>query len=344
MKLIIDDKIPYIREAIGRITADAVYLKGSGITADDVRDADAMIVRTRTRCDERLLSGSRVSFIATATIGFDHIDTAYLSRAGIAWMNCPGCNSGSVMQYVMSVLTLLRRDRGMRPENMTIGVVGCGHVGSKVAAAARAEGMRVLTCDPPLEESGAPCPAGEYATLDDMAHEADVITFHVPLTRDGRHKTLHLAGSGFLGSLCRRPVIINTSRGGVVDEAALCDAIDSGRAAPAVIDTWEGEPDISRRLLSRVWIGTPHIAGYSADGKVNADNMAIAGLCRHFNLTPPPAITPPPLPPGSVTATDPDLRRLQLYNPLDDFRMLKDDPSAFENLRGNYRVRRETDA
>ena len=136
MKIVIDDKIPYIRDAISRITGDAVYLKGSEIGPGDVRDADALIVRTRTRCDEQLLSGSRVRFVATATIGFDHIDAAYLERAGIEWMSCPGCNSASVAQYLHSVLILLKRDKGMRPESSTIGIVGCGHVGSKVAQVA----------------------------------------------------------------------------------------------------------------------------------------------------------------------------------------------------------------
>ena len=144
MKIVIDDKIPYIREAISRITADAVYKKGTEISAEDVRDADALIVRTRTRCDEALLKGSSVKFVATATIGFDHIDAGYMRRAGIEWMSCPGCNAASVAQYVRSVLLLLKRQKGMSLESSTIGIVGCGHVGSKVKEVAEEYGMRVL--------------------------------------------------------------------------------------------------------------------------------------------------------------------------------------------------------
>ena len=338
MKIVIDDKIPYIREAMARLTADAVYLKGSEIGPADVSDADALVVRTRTRCDERLLRGSSVKFIATATIGFDHIDADYLRRAGIEWMSCPGCNAASVAQYVRSVLLLLRRDRGARLAGMTLGIVGCGHVGSKVKAVAEEYGMRVLVNDPPRQERG---DEGAFATLADIEREADVVTFHVPLAKDGPHPTFHLADAAFFSRLVKKPVVINTSRGAVVDNDALLDALIYNKVRDAVIDTWENEPRISLPLLRRAWIGTPHIAGYSADGKVNADNMVIEGLCRHFGLRRPPLITPPQLPPTFAPADGDDALRLQLYNPLDDSARLKADPSKFEELRGNYPLRRE---
>ena len=338
MKIVIDDKIPYIREAISSLTDDAVYLKGAAIRPEDVRDADALIVRTRTRCDEHLLKGSGVRFVATATIGFDHIDAVYMQRAGIEWMSCPGCNAASVAQYVRSVLLLLKRDRGARLDGMTIGIVGCGHVGTKVKAAAEEYGMRVLVCDPPRQERG---DAGAFVTMADIMREADIITFHVPLTKSGPHPTFHLAGADFFSNLGRRPLVINTSRGGVVDNGALLDALIYNKVKDAVIDTWENEPEIDRRLLRRVWIATPHIAGYSADGKANADNMVIDGLCRHFGLRRPPLIVPPPLPPTFVPSTDDDTLRLQLYNPLEDCARLKSAPERFEELRGNYPLRRE---
>ncbi len=331
MKIVIDDKIPYIREAVAAVTPDAVYMPGAAITAADVRDADAIIVRTRTRCDETLLGGSRVRFVATATIGHDHIDTRFLDRSGIAWTNCPGCNAASVAQYVRSSLLLIARDFGLCLCRATIGVVGCGHVGSLVAAAAGELGMNVLVCDPPLGRTG-------FVRLDTIEREADVITFHVPLTSSGRHATFHLADEAFFGRLARRPFIINTSRGAVVDGDALGAAIDRGMVRQAVIDTWEGEPEIDRALLDKVYIGTPHIAGYSADGKVNADNMALAALCRFFGLVPPPPVVAPPLPPGFVYTGDP----LELYNPLTDSAALKSSPEAFERLRGDYPLRRET--
>ena len=339
MKIVIDDKIPYIREAISRITADAVYKKGTEISAEDVRDADALIVRTRTRCDEALLKGSSVKFVATATIGFDHIDAGYMRRAGIEWISCPGCNAASVAQYVRSVLLLLKRQKGMYLESSTIGIVGCGHVGSKVKKVAEEYGMHVLVCDPPRQERG---DEGQFVTMDEIEQQCDVITFHVPLTKDGPHPTYHLAGDGFFDRLGRRPVIINTSRGAVVDNDALLDALIYNKVRDAVIDTWENEPCINLRLMDKAWIATPHIAGYSADGKVNADNMVLEGLCRHFGISVPCRICPPPLPETFVPATDDDDLRLQLYNPLDDSARLKASPESFEELRGNYPLRRES--
>lgn len=338
MKIVIDDKIPYIREAISRITDDAVYKKGAEINAHDVKDADALIVRTRTRCDEQLLRGSKVSFVATATIGYDHIDTAYMQQAGIRWMNCPGCNASSVAQYVGAVLALLQRDKGITLNQSTIGVVGCGHVGSKVAQVARREGMKVLLCDPPRAEREG---QGHFVDLPTIAREADIITFHVPLTREGNHNTWHLADQAFFNSLQRRPVVINSSRGAVVDNRALLHALIYNKVREAVVDTWENEPRLLLPLLQRVWIGTPHIAGYSADGKVNADNMVVEALCRHFNLPCPPRITPPALPHPFTPSADPHTRLLQYYNPLADSQKLKQHPQAFEQLRGEYPVRRE---
>lgn len=304
-----------------------------------MRDADALIVRTRTRCDEALLKGSSVKFVATATIGFDHIDADYMSRAGIEWMSCPGCNASSVEQYLHSVMILLKRQKGMRPESSTIGIVGCGHVGSKVAKMAAGMGMRVLVCDPPRQERG---DTGTFVTMKDIEEQCDVITFHVPLTKDGPHPTMHMADAAFFSRLVRKPVIVNTSRGAVADNAALLDALIYNKVSDAVIDTWENEPHINLQLMDRAWIATPHIAGYSADGKVCADNMVISGLCRHFGIKVPCKVEPPELPAGFVASDDADDLCLQLYNPLDDSARLKASPEKFEELRGNYPLRRET--
>ena len=355
MKIVIDDKIPYIHDAVSRLGVEAVYMQGSKIGSADVRDADALIVRTRTRCDESLLGNSRVSFVATATIGYDHIDTEYMKKAGIEWMNCPGCNSSSVAQYLKSVLLLLWRDKGMSPTRTTIGIVGQGHVGTKVAAVAESIGMQVLVCDPPKAEEGAECRYGKFVTLEDIARECDVITFHVPLTRGGKHATYHLSGQDFFDSLQQCPVIINTSRGAVADGNALIDALYNNKVKDAVIDTWENEPDIDLRLLDKAYIATPHIAGYSADGKVNADNMVIEGLCNHFGLDNPGKIMPPELPynvtahlkellecrnPNNEESVNRDIA-LTLYNPLNDSTNLKKAPERFEEFRGNYPLRRE---
>jgi erythronate-4-phosphate dehydrogenase len=340
MKIVVDDKIPYILEKLELLADEVVALRGSEISADDVKEADALVVRTRTRCDETLLKGSRVQFVATATIGFDHIDTAYLERAGIRWTNCPGCNAASVAQYVKCSLLLLERQKGLSLQHSTIGIVGCGHVGSKVKAVAERLGMRVLVCDPPLEQQEAKRQkpmANSYVSLDVIERESDVITFHVPLTRDGEYATIHMADEAFFHRLSRVPYIINTSRGEVVDNDALLAALNEGRVRDAVIDVWEHEPQLNLQLLKRVFIGTPHIAGYSADGKVNADNMVVDALCNHFGLQHPGVIQAPSLPVDFLYTGDP----LQLYNPLKDTEMLKECPEIFEQLRNNYPLRRE---
>lgn len=330
MKIVVDDKIPYIQEKLRFLADEVVPLKGASISAADVKDADALIVRTRTRCDEVLLKGSKVQFVATATIGFDHIDANYLAQAGIAWTSCPGCNAASVAQYVESSLLLLQQQKELPLHQSTIGIVGCGHVGSKVKAVAERLGMRVLVCDPLLAHL-------DFVPQETIEREADVITFHVPLTREGKYATYHMADEAFFHRLPRRPYVINTSRGGVVDNVALLSALQESRVRDAIIDVWEGEPNLSLPLLQRVFIGTPHIAGYSADGKASADNMVIASLCQHFSLPMPDKITPPKLPSDFLYTGNP----LELYNPMRDSQALKSDPSSFEYLRNHYPLRRE---
>lgn len=330
MKIIIDDKIPYMQAALHGIEAEVVYKRGSDIGPDDVKDADALLVRTRTRCDEQLLAGSKVQFIATATIGYDHFDIDYLEQAGIAWTNCPGCNASSVAQYVRSVLLLLSADYSLELSNSTIGIVGCGNVGTLVRQVASELGLRVLVCDPLV---GSP----DFVSLSDIESQADVITFHVPLTHSCEHATWHMADEAFFGRLHRCPFIINSSRGGVVDDQALYNALINGTIRQAVIDTWEHEPKIDLSLLNKVYIGTPHIAGYSADGKANATNMSVRALCRHFSIKAPAPVEPPSLPSTFVYTGNP----LELYNPLEDSARLKTNPSEFEQLRGNYPLRRE---
>lgn len=305
MKIVVDDKIPYIRETLAKLADEVVYLKGSEIGPEDVRDADALIVRTRTLCNEQLLKGSKVQFVATATIGYDHLDTTWLEQNGITWTNCPGCNSGSVAQYIESALASLNPSKRRDLPTDSILPLPSERVGVRL-----------------------------FVPLETIAREADIITFHVPLD----DSTRYLADEAFFNSLQRQPVIINSSRGGVVDEQALLKALDTGKVSCAVIDTWEHEPDISRVLLNKVYIGTPHIAGYSADGKVNADNMVIEALCRHFHLPLPPRILPPPssLPPSPLT-----IYQKVGYNVMEDSQKLKNHPEMFEELRGNYPVRRE---
>ena len=337
-KIVIDDKIPHIKETISKLTNRAVYIPGNMIGNDDIRDADALIIRTRTHCDAQLLKGSNVKFVATATIGYDHIDTNFMEQAGIKWINCPGCNASSVAQYIDAVLTLIKTEKHIDIQKQTIGIVGCGHVGRKVVEVARRKGMNILICDPPRSDA-----EGEkgFVSMEQIAKEADIITFHVPLTKEGRYPTYHLANETLFDSLSKRPIIINSSRGAVVDNEALLYAINYNKVKDAVIDTWENEPNINKELLKRVWIGTPHIAGYSADGKTNADNMVISALCEFFSLPMQPAICPPEIPNADLSPKNEDERTLFFYNPIPESNKLKLEPEKFEWFRNNYPLRRE---
>ena len=336
MKVIVDNKIPYIAGEIEKIADKVVYLPGDAFTKEDVKEADALVVRTRTHCNRDLLEGSQVKFIVTATIGFDHIDTEYCHEAGIAWTNCPGCNAGSVEQYIHSVLLLLKREKGVKLEETTLGIVGVGHVGSRVKRMAESLGMKVLLNDPPRADKG----EKGFVDLRTIASESDVITFHTPLIKEGIYRTYHLVDKDFLFSLKRNPVIINSSRGEVVDTASLLIALSAGKVKDAVIDTWEYEPVISRELMEVAFLATPHIAGYSADGKANATRMSLEALARFFGVEADFCVMPPEYS-GIQFSDDAEEAYLQAYNPTRDSEWLKKCPEKFEWFRGSYPLRRE---
>ena len=336
MKVIVDNKIPYIAGEIEKIADKVVYLPGDAFTKEEVKEADALVVRTRTHCNRDLLEGSQVKFIVTATIGFDHIDTEYCHEAGIAWTNCPGCNAGSVEQYIHSVLLLLKREKGVKLEETTLGIVGVGHVGSRVKRMAESLGMKVLLNDPPRADKG----EKGFVDLAKIAEACDVITFHTPLYIEGQYRTYHLADEDFLFSLKRTPYIINSSRGEVVDTASLLAALSAGKVRDAVVDTWEYEPEISRELLEVAFLATPHIAGYSADGKANATRMSLEALARFFQVEAEFNVMPPDAP-NLCSSDDPEEVYLQAYNPTRDSEWLKTSPRKFEWFRGNYPLRRE---
>ena len=352
MKIVVDDKIPFIQPALRQVAEEVVSLPGARIAAKDVCDADILIVRTRTCCNQALLEGSKVRLVLTATIGYDHIDTAYMRQAGIEWHNCPGCNANSVAQYVHACLLLLQDERGLCLSETTLGIVGMGHVGRAVLEwVSRLRLKHILVCDPPLEHDGKAAPQGcEWSSMAQLQSEADVLTLHVPLTREEPYPTCHLIDAAFLSGLVRPCTIINAARGGVVDEQALTAAMRQGKVANAIIDTWENEPLLSRTLLNNVYIGTPHIAGYSADGKANASRTCLEAVCRHLGRPVPFAVEPPALPSdykgycpeaphGSLSEKG---QPLYFYNPQRDSMLLKACPDAFERLRGEYPLRRET--
>lgn len=330
MKTIVEANIPFIRGLLEPFT-DVCYLAPEQITPEAVRQADALITRTRTRCDSALLDGSQCRFIATATIGTDHIDVAYCADRGITVANAPGCNAPAVAQYVLATILSRYPD----PAGLTVGVVGVGHVGSIVARWAEGLGCRVMPCDPPRAHAEG---SGRFVSLDAIAAEADVITFHTPMTRIGRWPTYHMADRAFFASLRHRPLVINSARGPVADTAALLSALEAGTVGDAAIDCWENEPDISRSLLERAFVATPHIAGYSLEGKKRATQMAVDAFCRHFGF---PAVTmADPAPAGCPDAPSADAI-LASYTPAADTRALKADPSAFEALRNGYSLRHE---
>lgn len=329
-KLIVENKVPFISELVEPLFDEVIYMSDAEMTPDSVRDADAIIGRTRTRCGSALLTGSRCRFCATATIGLDHFETGWLKANGITYANAPGCNKPAVAQWVCAAILRLCPS----PEGLTLGIVGVGNIGSLVAKWARGLGMNVLLNDPPRAEAEG---ADGFVSLDEIARRADIVTFHTPLTREGAHPSYHLGDAEFFSSLERKPVILNASRGAVVDNEALCDALDAGQVRAAAIDTWEGEPKISRRLLEKTAIATPHIAGYSIEGKHRATYMVVEALRRHLGLEPGDASARVRPIPESVTA---EAVRAS-YDIMADDALLRNDPEAFETTRDTYALRHE---
>lgn len=318
MRLVVDKYVPFVAEAIAAAPAwqevEVVALEPDEITPEAVREADALIVRTRTKVNAALLEGSKVRFVATATIGFDHVDADYCVSAGIEWISCPGCNAQAVCDYIEEALSELK----IPLDSAKIGIVGVGNVGTLVAEMATARGAQVLLCDPPKQIG---------VSLDEIARNCTIITFHTPLTHEGAYPTYHLCDADFL-SVCKTgALIINAARGGVVDEDAL---LQSGH--PCIIDTWEHEPLINRALLAYSRLASFHIAGYSVEGKYNASQRCLDALARHFAL--------PSLPI--------DRKVVPLQQKYGDSRvgwlsrvsaLLKAHPADFEALRKQYALR-----
>jgi len=347
MKFIIDDKIPYI-EGVLEPFGEVIYLPGSNISREVVKDADALVTRTRTLCNAQLLAGSSVKFIATATIGHDHIDTEFCDKAGIAWANAPGCNSKSVEQYIASALFVTAKQKGFMLSQKTIGIIGVGHVGSKVAHICELFGMKVLLNDPPRERSEG---SGKFSSLAELKQHADIITFHVPLNLKGEDATYHFADDSFFHELKHKPIIINSSRGEVLDTSPTITARKTGLISGLVIDCWENEPDMDPELFSLTDLATPHIAGYSKDGKSNGTQMCIQAISSFFGLgidTWRPDEIEPPLNPiieidGLNLREEEILAKaiLSTYDIRNDNASLRAMPEFFEYQRGNYQVRRE---
>ena len=350
MKIIIDNNIPYINNVLEGYSK-VVYLPGKSTTTEVVKDADALITRTRTICSEDVLEGSQVRFIATATIGFDHIDTDYCQRAGIEWVNAPGCNAESVNQYISSALFSYSICKDFPLKGKTIGIVGVGQVGSRIAKTCEILGMKVLLNDPPRERVEG---SAQFVSLHEIQQQADIISFHVPLNRGGVDNTFHMAGKAFLQGLGKKALLINTCRGEVFDTDAVYRARKTSVLSGLIIDCWENEPAIDLELLDLVDYATPHIAGYSKDGKANGTKASVRAISQFFGLGlddwEPLSVEPPPNPviglDGTNRAEEATLAEAVLltYRIENDDKALRDNPSLFEQLRGDYPVRREFDS
>lgn len=345
MKIIADKNIPYLAGVLEEY-GDVTYLDGSEFTKASIKDAETLLVRTVTHFDEQILKGSKVKLICSATIGFDHIDTDYCDMHGIKWTNAPGCNSGSVQQYIISSLLLLSQKRNISLRDKTIGIIGVGNVGTKVAKACQLLGMRVLLNDPPRQLTE---PNNvSFVDLEKIQKEADFITFHTPLSKYGEHSTFHLANQDFFRNLTKKPFIINSARGSIIDTNAIKEALKNKIIAGAIIDCWEKEPTIDLEYMNMVDIATPHIAGYSADGKANATIMSLHSLADFWQLpTAPinrikiPEISNPIINYDNIAGNKLAAALLYTYNPIDDMNRLINSPDKFKQHRADYPLRRE---
>ena len=343
LKIIADNAIPFLR-GVFEPFAQVTYLPGAAIAQADLKDTDALIIRTRTKCNAKLLAGTGVRIIASATIGMDHVNTAECEKLGIRCVNAPGCNASSVAQYIVSILTADAVETGRPLAGRTLGIVGVGHVGKKVAAAAEALGMRVLRNDPPRARAEGP---DGFAELDRILAESDFITMHTPLNREHPDGTYHLANEDFFLKAAKKPFFINASRGLVTDQNALKCALITGRIRGAALDVWEDEPDINRELLDMVKIATPHIAGYSADGKANGTSMSVRAVAKFFGIDSLADFSPEGVPapdPAVLTVSEScpvESAILSVYDVRRDDAALRSAPENFESLRAHYPVRRE---
>ncbi|MBO4871022.1 MAG: 4-phosphoerythronate dehydrogenase [Muribaculaceae bacterium] len=328
MRVVADSHIPYLD-----IPQEVELIHCDEITPREAREADVLLVRTRTRCDAALLQGSKVRFIGTATIGTDHIDLDYCQSHGITVCNAPGCNAPAVAQWTLSGIGHWMQTHGITSTSeLTLGVVGVGHVGSIVARWGEQLGFRVLRNDPPrcLEQNTG---NDVFSSLDEVLRQCDIITFHTPLTHEGPWPTLHLCNEDFLNRAQRCRLLMNAARGAICDTAALLQW-----HGDLAIDCWENEPHISLALLDKAFIATPHIAGYSLQGKQRGTTMIHDSLNAHFHWhIPPMDIDTPPLGAEKVTLSG----IMASYNPLDDTATLKAAPLSFESLRNHYPLRQE---
>jgi erythronate-4-phosphate dehydrogenase len=340
MKIVIDRMIPFL-EGVFEPYAEVVYLKGEDISHDDIVDADALVLRSRTRCNATMLAGTQVKLISTATIGMDNIDLDYCRERGIFVSNASGSNAGGVMNYVLSALYGVASRKSIKMDGFTIGVIGVGHVGSRVEASARELGFKVLRYDPPraAEEGNY-----DFCSLEYLLENSNIVSMHLPLN----DFTRGMADEDFFARIRPGTIFINAANGELVVDQALKAAIP--KLGAVIIDAWNNEPDVDRELISMVDIATPHIAGYSYQGKQRSTAAAVRTVARFFDIRPLLEFFPETSV-KELEAVKLDVRgksqgqiaSLFQYNYpifIDDF-MFRVNPDGFVALREDYSYRRE---
>lgn len=348
MKILVDENMPYARELFSR-TGDVVAVPGRPVPQTELDDADGLMVRSVTKVNAELLNGKPVKFVGTATAGTDHIDEVFLQQQGIAFSAAPGCNAIAVVEYVFSALLLLAERDGFALKDRTVGIVGVGNVGGRLQARLAALGIRTLLCDPPRADRG---DEGDFLPLSQLVAEADILTFHTPLFKQGAYKTLHLADEALLRALKPNAILINACRGPVVDNQALLKVLETRRDLSVVLDVWEPEPELSLPLLEKVDIATAHIAGYTLEGKARGTTQVFEAWTQFLGNPQQVALeTLLPAPEfGLITLRgeldQPTLKRLVhlVYDVRRDdapLRKVADVPGEFDRLRKNYLERRE---
>nr|WP_255581324.1 4-phosphoerythronate dehydrogenase PdxB [Kluyvera sp. EC_51] len=340
--------MPYARELFSRL-GEVRAVPGRPIPTDALTDADALMVRSVTKVNEALLGDKAIKFVGTATAGTDHVDQPWLAQAGIGFSAAPGCNAIAVVEYVFSALLMLAERDGFALADRTVGIVGVGNVGGRLQRRLEALGIKTLLCDPPRADNG---DEGDFRSLDDLVAEADVITFHTPLYKEGQYKSLHLADEALIRRLKPGTILINACRGPVVDNAALLKCLEAGQALSVVLDVWEPEPDLNLALLDKVDLGTSHIAGYTLEGKARGTTQVFEAYSQFIGQPQEVAL--------STLLPAPEFGRISLHGPLDQptlkrlvhlvYDVRRDDaplrkvagiPGEFDKLRKNYLERRE---
>ncbi|MHB9327390.1 4-phosphoerythronate dehydrogenase PdxB [Phytobacter ursingii] len=348
MKILVDENMPYAGDLFRRL-GEVKAVPGRPIPAAELADADALMVRSVTKVNEALLSGTPIKFVGTATAGTDHVDEQWLQQEGIGFSAAPGCNAIAVVEYVFSSLMLLAERDGFDLRDRTVGIVGVGNVGSRLQARLEAWGVKTLLCDPPRADRG---DDGEFLPLDALVRDADVLTFHTPLFKDGPYKSWHLADEEVISRLKPGAILINACRGPVVDNAALLRRLEAGQSLSVILDVWEPEPDLDVALLAKVDIGTAHIAGYTLEGKARGTTQVFEAFSDFIGKRQQVAL--------DTLLPAPEFGRITLHGPLDQsilkrlihlvYDVRRDDallrkvagiPGEFDKLRKNYLERRE---